>query len=64
MTGQSAVQALPCFNVSEHACNAGLPFLTSAEQVIVQDQTEYDNTKSKKITVQKQHNGHADGDPE
>ena len=44
--------------------NAGFVFLTSAEQVVAKDQTEYNNTKSKKITVQKQHNGHADGNPE
>ena len=49
MTGQSAVQALPWFNVSENACNAGLPFLAPAEQVIAQDQTEYDNAKSKSL---------------
>lgn len=37
MTGQSIVQALP--------------FLTSTEQVITQDQTEYDNAKSKKVVA-------------
>lgn len=51
MTGQSAVQALPWFNVSENACNAGLLFLAPAEQVIAQDQTEYDNAKSKKVVA-------------
>lgn len=55
MTGQSEIQALPCFNILKNACNAartkGKTLLTSTEQIISQDQTEYDNAKSEKSTV-------------